>query len=136
MEPDSCFIREGKWEVKGDQWGVGGSLSSSPVTAPSTRGGAVKVERGRDLEVTIGHSTMSETRGWIHFHNSNGTTLKKELGSGATDCAVKCAQWFFVKRNSCVVGRGSICSPNVREGGGGLLGLGRVPLTRGPGSQL
>lgn len=90
------------------------------------------MERGRDLEVTIRHGMMSETRGWIHFHNSNRTTLKKELGSGVTECV----QWFFMKRNSCVVGMGSVCSPNAREGGGRLLQLGREPLTKGPGSQL
>lgn len=63
------------------------------------------------MEVTVGHGTMSETRGWIHFHNSNRTTLKKEPGSGARECATECAQWFFMKRNSYAVGRSSVCSP-------------------------
>lgn len=69
--------------------GVGGSLSSIPVSTPSTRG-PVKVERGRELEVTIGYGRVPDRRGCTHFHSSSRTSLKKEVGSDVTDCALPC----------------------------------------------
>lgn len=72
---------------------VGGSLSNFPVTPASERG-SVKVEKGRELEVTIRQGMMPERRDWIHFHNSSGTTLKKQVGSDVTTCT---ALWFLQK---------------------------------------
>lgn len=62
------------------------------------------MERDRDLEVTIGHGMMPERRGWIHFHNSSGTTLKKEVGSDMTICS---APWFLQK-GTAVLSRGAL----------------------------
>lgn len=82
---------------------VGGSLSNFPVIPASARG-SVNMEKGRDLEVTIRQGMMPERRDWIHFHNSSGTTLKKQVGSDVTLCTAP----GFLQKGTAGLSRGAV----------------------------
>lgn len=64
-----CFLREGRWEVKGDRWGFGGSLSNSPATPPLQEEVLFQWSGAETWK-----SPLSGERVWIHFHNSSWST--------------------------------------------------------------